>query len=203
MERRGESIPEELIDTAKGVRESALADWFEGYEALMSKVGDIVVNLSVVAEQTRSENGWPTQGSVMGYPNASEELDFILTRVEALGGEVPFLEAIFMKAILDPDGPEAAYLKERQKRAYPSLYDNEPHLEWNANPGFYERQLQRRHSNLLFPFAKRRVSRQDLYIACLLDASEANAFRQDCIACLKKITEMPSLASASAMTRCV
>lgn len=200
MERRGESIPEELIDAAKGIKETRFEDWFVSYEALISKIGDIVVDLSALAEQIRSEYGLPTKGSVRGHPDAPEELDYILTRTEALGGEVPFLEAIFMKAILDPDGPEAAYLKERQKRAYPSLYDNEPHLEWNANPRFYERQLQRRHSNLLFPFAKRRVSRQGLYIACLLDASEANAFRQDCIACLKKITKMPSRAAASAMT---
>jgi len=95
----------------------------------------------------------------------------VLTRIEDLGGKVPLLQAIFMQAVLENgDGPEARYLKERQKRGFPSLYGNEPRLEWTANPGCYERQLQRRHNSVLFPLPKRSVSRQDLYIGRQLDA---------------------------------
>lgn len=202
MEGRGEPIPDELIHALKRLAESGLDDWFESYDAVISQAGDIVVDFSASAKQTRSEQGWPTHGSIMGHPNACEEIDFVLTQIETLGGKVAFREGIFLLAILDPnrDGPEGAYLKERQRRGYPSLYDNEPHLEWSANPGFYERQLQRRHNNVLFPFAKRRVSQKDVFIARLLDADEAKAFREQWMGCLEKITGMPDKSSVAEMT---
>jgi len=84
---------------------------------------------------------------------------------------------------------EARYLKQRQQRGYVSLYENEPHLKWNATPGFYERQLQRRHNNVLFPAQKRTVSREDLYIACRLDAEERVAFLEQWKQILEKFIQ--------------
>jgi hypothetical protein len=140
MERRGEAVPEELISRARSAVETGLEDCFQKYEALVSNSSNKVVDLAAFAQSIRAQHGWPSQGSVLACEAPSEEMDFVLSRIEHFGGKVPFRESIFMLSMLE-DGPEARYLRERQKRGYPSLFENEPSLEWSSDPGFYERQL--------------------------------------------------------------
>jgi hypothetical protein len=201
LEGRGGVVPQELIDRLKQLTESGLESWFKDYDALISNGWSKIVDLSAIAQQVRSQHGWPDRGSILGHPAASEQLDFFLTRIETLGGKVPLPEAIFLQAVLDQgEGPEARYLKERQKRGYPSLYANDPHIEWAANPGFYERQLQRRHNNVLFPPPKRDVSRQDLYVARQLDAEESKAFEQSWVQFIHTTREKLSSTSTVSQT---
>jgi hypothetical protein len=175
IKTRGEPVPEELTNRAERALESGLDDWFQRYEALVSNRDEKTFDRAAFAQQIRSQYGWPSQGSVLGHPSASAEVDLVLTRIEDLGGRVSIREAIFLQAVLE-DGPEAHYLKERQKRGYPSLFENEAHLEWSSDPGFYERQLQIRHNNAFFPPPKRYVSRNDLYIARRMDEEERGEF---------------------------
>jgi len=180
MENRGGPIPEELTARAKSFADAGFEDWFNDYAAMISKNATKPVDLGAFAHNFRSQYGWPNRGSILGHANSSEEMDFVLTRIDDLSGNVPLLEAIFMQAVLDNgDGPEARFLKERQKRGYTSLYENEACLQWRAKPGFYEMQLQRRHNNVLFPPPKRTVSRNDLYIARKLDDEELMGFIQE------------------------
>lgn len=198
---RGEPVPDELTDRAKQLAAAARDKWFSDYDALISNGWTKVVDLSAVAQEVRSKHGWPARGSILGHPAASEPLDSFLMRIETLGGKVPLPEAIFMQAVLEQgDGPEARYLKERQKRGYPSLYANHPQIEWAAKPGFYERQLQRRHNNVLFPADKRRVSQQDLYIARQLDEEERLDFLEQWKRFLEKLVGGAGIVPASEAT---
>jgi hypothetical protein len=168
METRGEPVPEDMIDRLKVLADSALDDLFRDYDAFIARKGDQSVDFGLLLQEFRNQHG--------SSDESSEQLKFVLKRIEELGGKVPLVEAISLQAIIDPDGAQAHYLQERQRRGNASLYANEPHLEWESNPGFYERQLQRRHHNVFFPPHKQRVSQHDLYIARQLDEKERNSF---------------------------
>jgi hypothetical protein len=177
LERQGKPVPPELIERGKLLAKQGLEKWFEEYDALVTRKQNELVDLSAFAQNLRSEQGFPPRGSILGHPSASEVTDFVLRRIEDLGGKVPFGEAISMPAVLDPeDGPEKAYLQERQRRGYPSLCENEPTVIWSNSPGFFESQLQQRHNNPLFPLPKRCVSKYDVYIARQLDSEDHSAF---------------------------
>jgi hypothetical protein len=198
-ESRGEPVPEELIHRAQSAVETGYEDWFQKYEALISNSSNKVVDFVQVAQNLRAQNGWPSAGSILGHEGASEEVDFVLARIEHFGGKVPLREAIFMQAMLE-DGPEARYLKERQKRGYPSLFENVPRLQWGASPGFYERQLKVYHKNAFFSAQKQCVSLHDLYIARCLDSEERTKFLERWKQCLEKIMNGANILPASEVT---
>jgi hypothetical protein len=200
MESRGAPVPEDLIRRAQSAVESGREDWFQKYEALILTGSNTVVDLAPFAQKIRAQYGWPSHGSVSGHEAASEQTDFVLTRIEHFGGKVPLREAIFMQAMLE-DGPEAHYLEERQKRGYPSLFENEAHLEWSTEPGFHEQQLRTRHNNVFFPPQKQCVSRHDVYIARRIDAGERSAFLEQWVHCLETIMQSADIAPASEVTK--
>jgi len=160
-------LPNELLMRLKAIPERGLEKSFHDYEAVVSNATK-PVDLSQVMQKA-----WAAiePGSF---------LDFMFRQIESRQRMASFPEAIFLQAVLscgDPqEGPELRYLKERQRRGYPSLYPNEERLDWETRPGFYEKQLQLRHNNVLFPVGKRRVSLHDVYIARLLDREERNDF---------------------------
>ena len=176
---RGEPLPDSLVRDGKRAIDLGMEDWFQEYEALVTTDRNKVIDFSQVAREIRAAAGWPLEGSVLAYENASEEVDFVLTRTEAFGGKVPLREAICMRAMLD-DGPERHYLKERQKRGYPSLFENEPDLEWSDKAGFFETQLRTRYNNVYFQPEKQCVSQHDLFIARMLDADDREKFVERC-----------------------
>jgi hypothetical protein len=163
-------LPNDLLMRLKAVSERGLEKSFQDYEELVSNATK-PVDLSRVAQQFRAEHAGVDLGPMV---------EFAFARIEACQGTVSLAEGIFAVAMLNVgdgrDGPELRYLKERQRRGYPSLYSNEEHIEWSAVPGFYEKQLQIRHNNVLFPVGKRRVSFHDVWIAHLLDREESADF---------------------------
>jgi hypothetical protein len=54
-----------------------------------------------------------------------------------------------------------------------------PELAWSTEPGCYERHLQRRHQNPLFPPASRVVTQEEVDAARTHDAAEAKAFHAE------------------------
>lgn len=188
MRERGEAVPDDLIARAQTALDKGKEDWFQNFETLLSKNDRQVVDLTDFAETFRVQNGFPLTGPVLGHPAATEETDFVLTTIERFGGKVPLREAIFMRAVLE-EGQEAEYLRERLKRGYPSLYDNSAKHVWSDSPGYYERQLQLRHNNPLFPAHKQCVSQHDVYIARQLDAQEQEEFFREWKDCLERIVK--------------
>lgn len=177
MKSRGENIPDDLIKQLQMVGESCREEWFQIYEKFMTNDSSPVVDLAKFAHDLRNEIG-----SDLINEKKSELINFVITRIEHFSEKVPFREAIFIQAILKNlaliESPEMDYFKERQRRGYPSLFENEAHIEWSANPGFYEQQLRIKHNNVFFPLHKQCVSLHDLYVSRSLDADERTEFLQ-------------------------
>jgi hypothetical protein len=94
-------------------------DWVKRYEAAIAD--NTIRDLSPMNRSIREQFGWPERGSIAGYPGASAEMETMLTTIEASQGRVPIRQAIVFLSILDPEGPEAFFLRERDKRGYPPL----------------------------------------------------------------------------------
>ncbi len=172
MISRGEPVTAELRDRAVSVQEEASEKIFRDFDLIISASEDALLDLAGVATYLRAHENWPPTGSIKGYPEADEELDFILSRIEEMGGKIPAREYFAIRALTDDTCVEAHYMQGRLKRGWPSLFPNEPSLDWSKRPGFQEKYLKYRHNNVLFPLEKRCVSRYDLYFARRLDEKE-------------------------------
>lgn len=65
-------------------------------------------------------------------------------------------------------------------------------IKWSDNPGCFERHLQRRYKNILFPESRRIVTINEVLEARALDKADAEALSKECLDLAKKITKLPS-----------
>ena len=75
----------------------------------------------------------------------------------------------------------------------PAVVSIAAELSWSLDPGAYERHLQRRYNNPLFPPSRQRVTLQELRIAQARDRTDAEAIRQEFYDLLQEIEGLPSL----------
>jgi hypothetical protein len=171
----GNPVPQGMIDRLNFLTRAELEKAFCDYDLIICKSGDSLANLGDFAKNLRIEQHWPLTGSILGHPDATEQMDWVFSRIETLEGQVPVRELGAMMAICG-EGLERYYFFERLKRGWPSLFGNEHDLKWSNSPGLYERYLKQRHNNVLFRSIKRCVSRYDLNLARLLDEENRNHF---------------------------
>ena len=70
---------------------------------------------------------------------------------------------------------------------------NVENIVWSDKPGCFERFLQRRYKNPLFPKIERRVTAKEIAQAKAKDKADAGVLRKDYLALTKKITKLPDL----------
>jgi len=90
----------------------------------------------------------------------------------ALQAFIPMIQALELK-------PETIAGLRRPPAPSPKVERPYPELAWSIEPGCYERHLQRRHQNPLFPSASRVVTQEEVDAARTHDAAEAKAFRAE------------------------
>lgn len=69
-------------------------------------------------------------------------------------------------------------------------------LKWSQAPGCFERHLQRRYANPLFPHGQRSVTLEDITAAQLKDLHDYNQLRDSFLTFVQKTSELPSIMSA-------
>ena len=69
-------------------------------------------------------------------------------------------------------------------------------LEWSENPGCFERHLQRKHNNPLFPEPDREVNQKQIVEARERDQEDAANLQTECLELVSDVEKLPELATA-------
>ena len=102
-----------------------------------------------------------------------------------------WLERMFPYLVFEPDVKPTQSAPAQVSEPLQALLAGDTVIDWSERPGCFERHLQRRHNNPLFPSERQHVTAADVAVARRRDAQDFESLRAEYVQFLEDVTQLP------------